>query len=109
MWNTVNAALREKFVLLNAVCVCVCVCVCVFSSKVMSNSFSTLWTAAHQALLSMDSPDKNTGVGGHALRQGIFPTQGLNLCLLHWQVGSLPLVPPEKPKNHGWQIKSKII
>ena len=37
----------------------------------------------------------------HALLQGIFPTQGLNpclLCLLHWQVGSLPLVPPEKVK-----------
>ena len=34
-----------------------------------------------------------------ALLQGIF-TQGLNLCLLcplHWQVGSLPLVPPGKP------------
>ena len=29
--------------------------------------------------------------------QGIFPTQGLNphlLCLLHWQMDSLPLVPP---------------
>ena len=29
-----------------------------------------------------DSPDKNTGVGCHAFLQGIFPTQGLNLCLL---------------------------
>ena len=30
-----------------------------------------------------DSPGKNTGVGCHALLQGIFPTQGLNpLCLL---------------------------
>ena len=31
--------------------------------------------------------------------QGDRPTQGLNphlLCLLHWQVGSLPLVPPGK-------------
>ena len=40
----------------------------------------------------MDSPGKNTGVGCHALLQGIFPTQGLNpwpLCLLHWQAGSL--------------------
>ena len=27
----------------------------------------------------------------HFLLQGIFPTQGLNLCLLHWQVDSLPL------------------
>ena len=30
-----------------------------------------------------DSPDKNTGVGCHALLQGIFPTQGSNPCLLH--------------------------
>ena len=29
------------------------------------------------------SPDKNTGVGCHALLQGIFPIQGLNLGLLH--------------------------
>ena len=28
---------------------------------------------------------------------GIFPDQGSNLCLLHWQVVSLPLVPPGKP------------
>ena len=36
-------------------------------------------------------------MGCHALLQEIFPTQGSNrhlLCLLHWQVGSLPLVPP---------------
>ena len=33
----------------------------------------------------------------HFLLQGIFPTQGLNLCLLcllHWQTGLLPLAPP---------------
>ena len=30
-----------------------------------------------------DSPGKNTGVGGHALLQVIFPTQGLNLGLPH--------------------------
>ena len=49
-----------------------------------------------------DSPGKNivAGVGCHALLQGIFPTQGLNLhllCLLNWQVGSLPLASPGKP------------
>ena len=45
-------------------------------------------------------PGKNTGVGCHALFQGIFLTQGSNrglLSLLHWQVGSLPLAPPWKP------------
>ena len=30
-----------------------------------------------------DSPGKNTGVGSHALLQGIFPTQGSNLGLLY--------------------------
>ena len=33
-------------------------------------------------------PGKNTGVGCHALLQGIFLIQGLNQCLLHllhWQ------------------------
>ena len=41
-------------------------------------------------LYSLDSPGKNTGVGCHALLQGIFPSQGSNpclVCLLHWQVG----------------------
>ena len=32
------------------------------------------------------------------LLQGIFLTQGLNLCLLHWQVDSLPSEPPGKPE-----------
>ena len=47
-----------------------------------------------------DSPGKNTEVGCHSLRQGIFPTQGSNpclLCLLNQQAGCLPLVPPGKP------------
>ena len=30
-----------------------------------------------------DSPDKDIGVGFHALLQGIFPTQGSNPGLLH--------------------------
>ena len=35
-------------------------------------------TVAYQALLSMDFPGKNTGVGCHFLLQEIFLTQGLN-------------------------------
>ena len=31
-----------------------------------------------------NSPGQNTGVGSLSLLQGIFPTQGLNLSLLHW-------------------------
>ena len=40
---------------------------------------------------------ENTGVGYHAVLEGIFLTQGLNshlLRFLHWQAGSLPIVPP---------------
>ena len=36
-------------------------------------------------------PGKNSEVGCHFLHQGIFPTQGSNLCLLHWQASSLLL------------------
>ena len=39
----------------------------------------------------------NAGMDCHFLLQGIFPTQGSNLCLLHllrWQVDALPLAPP---------------
>ena len=45
-------------------------------------------------LCPWDSPGKNTGVSCHFLLQGIFPTQASNLrllCLLHWQVDSLPV------------------
>ena len=31
----------------------------------------------------MEFPGKNTGVGSHSLLQGIFPTRGSNLSLLH--------------------------
>ena len=40
--------------------------------------FATPWTAAHQALLSMNFPGKNTREGCHFLLQRIFPTQGSN-------------------------------
>ena len=38
-----------------------------------------------------DFPGKHSAVGCCLLLQGIFPTQGLNLFLLHWQADSLPL------------------
>ena len=41
---------------------------------------------------------KNTEVRCHFLLQGIFPTQGSNLCLLRWQADSLPLDHQGSPK-----------
>ena len=72
-----------------------CVCVC----SVMSHSLVTPWTAAHQAPPSMEA-------GCHILFQGIFPTQGSNLCLQKWQVSSLPLCHLRSPRtNHTWPAK----
>ena len=68
----------------------------------MSNSLQPYGLWPTRLLCPWDSPGKNTGVGRHVLLQGTFPTQGLSpclLCLLHWQVGSSPLVPPGKPYN----------
>ena len=83
--------------------------------------FATLWAAA--CLCSWDPPGKNTGVGSHSLLQGIFPTRGLNLCLLHWQADSLPLSyqgsltsppcptvcthtqRPPAPTPHAWHLR----
>ena len=58
--------------------------------------FVTPRTVNSQALLSIgilpwDSPGKSDGVGCHFLLQEIFLTQASNLCLLHWQMDSLPL------------------
>ena len=48
-----------------------------------------------------DSPGKNTGVGCHALLQGIFPTQGLNPGLPHCRWICYHLSLQGKPKNTG--------
>ena len=53
-------------------------------------------------------------MGCHVLLQGIFPTQGSNshlLRLLHWQAGSLSLLPPGKPymQHRKYQIKNLCI
>ena len=73
--------------------------------------FATLWTIASMGrlLCPWDSPGKNTGVGCHALLQGIFPNQESNPHLLSPTLadGSLPLAPPGGQRGGGnmssWQ------
>ena len=70
---------------------------------VHAQSCPTLWPAS--LLCSWDSPGNNTGVGCPFLLQGIFPTGGLNPCLLHvlhWQADSLPL------SNRGSPVSSAV-
>ena len=60
----------------------------------MSDSLCPHQLQPTRLLCPRDFPGKNTGVGCHALLQGIFLTQELNphlLNLLHWQADSLPL------------------
>ena len=60
----------------------------------MYNSLRLYGLQPARFLCPWDSPGKNTGVGCHALLQGIFPTQRLNphlLLLLHSRQISLPL------------------
>ena len=53
------------------------------SHSVVSDSLGPHGLQSTRLLYPWDSPDMNTGVGCHFLLQGIFPTQGLNLGLLH--------------------------
>ena len=48
----------------------------------MSNSLRPYGLWPTRLLCPWDSLGKNTGEGCHALLQGIFPTQGSNLCLM---------------------------
>ena len=82
---------------IEVVCVCVCACVC----ALLLQACPILWNSKDCSppgfSVRQDSLGKNVGVGCHSLLQGIFLTQGLKpcvLCLLHWQVDSLPPVPP---------------
>ena len=55
-------------------------------------------------LCPWDSPGKDTGVGSHFLLQGVFLTQGWNLCLLcllHLQ-GFLTTSATGNPLEHCW-------
>ena len=55
----------------------------VLVTSVMSDSLRPHGLESARLLGPWSYPGKNTGVGCHALLQGIFPTQGLNPGLLH--------------------------
>ena len=60
----------------------ICVLACPVAS-VVSDSLRPYGLKPARLLCPWNFPGKNAGVGCHALLQGIFPTQGLNQCLLH--------------------------
>ena len=60
----------------------------------------TLWTVTHQVPLFLDSLGKNTEEC-YALFQGIFPTQGSNLCLLCLLIGRQVLYHSSTQEAHA--------
>ena len=66
-------------------CFLICCCCLVTESCLMLLLYPT------RLLCPWGFLGRNIGVGCQFLLQGISPTQGLNLRLLHWQVGPLPL------------------
>ena len=75
-----NSSLTHKFN--NVQCHC-SKCCAIVSHSVMSDSLQPHECSPPGSSDRGDSPGKNTGVGCHALLQGIIPTQGLNSGLFH--------------------------
>ena len=68
--------------------------------------FVILWTTACQAPLSMGFSRQEILEWVAMPSSRDLPHQGSNLCLLcllHWQAGSVPLVPPGKPGICKWE------
>ena len=77
---------------------CICALCCVKSFQSCLTLFKTMDCSLSGSSVQWDSPSKNTGGGCYALL--LFLTQGSSpglLCLLHWQVGSLPAESPAQP------------
>ena len=70
-------------------------CRCWFSHYITSDSLRVHRLQPARLRWSWGIPGKNPGVGCHILLQGLFPTQGSNWSLLHWQGDSLWL-------SHSW-------
>ena len=68
--------------------------VCVLSHFSRVQLFAAPWTVNHQAFLSMEFSRQEYWNGLSCPPPGIFPSQGLNPHLLHWQAGPEP---PGKP------------
>ena len=76
---------------------------CVLSHFSHIQLFATLWTTARQTPLSMEFSRQEYWSGLLCTPPGGLQTWGSNRCLLkllHWQEGSLPLVPPGKPFSY---------
>ena len=70
----------------------------------MSDSLQSHRQESGRLLCLQNFLGKHTGVGCHFLLQGILLIQGLNPCLLHWQVDSLSLSHQGSPVIYFFSI-----
>ena len=70
--------IKMAWLLSKIYCVCVCVCVCCFIAESYLTLCDRMDCSPPGFSVCGDSSGKNTGVGCHALLQGIFPIQGSN-------------------------------
>ena len=71
--------------------------------------FVTLWFEAHQPPLSMGFPRQEYWSGLPFFLQGIFPTQGSNPRLLHWQAVSLTLLVSVTMTLFGKKVPADVL
>ena len=77
-------------------------CCAVLSRSVVSNFLWPPKDCPWGSSVHGDTPGKNTGMGCHALLQGIFPTKGLNPGLLHCRQILYHLSHQGSPKILEW-------
>ena len=77
---------------------------CVLSCSNHVQLFVTLWTVALQAHLSEEVSRQEHWSGLPCPPPGDRPNPGIESGLLHWQAGSLPLVPVGKFLKQGWSL-----
>ena len=77
-------------------------CCAVLSHSVLSTLCNPMDCSPQGSFVHRGSPGKNTGVGCHALLQGIFPTQGSNPGLPHCRWILYHLSHHKSPKMLEW-------
>ena len=70
--------------------------------------FATPLTVSSQAPWSMEFSRQEYWSGLPFIPPGIFPSEGLNLRLLHWQADSLPLSHLGSPSLGVWAIQPEL-
>ena len=75
----------------------------------MSNSAAPWTVGLPGSSVHGDSPGKNTGMGCHALLQGIFPTQGLNPGLPHCRWILYQLSCQGSPNRYNITVKYTLL